>query len=89
MTIPTTISSTTDGRRTDGKKPRTSGAANPAATMISRFVNARSRAASRDRGTARAYASRSPARHRMYGATALEHFVLSERDERIAVDPRS
>lgn len=26
-----------------------------------------------------------PARHRLYRATALEHFVLSERDERLAV----
>jgi uncharacterized protein YhbP (UPF0306 family) len=33
--------------------------------------------------------ARPPARHRMYRATALEHFVLSEHDERIAVDPRS
>lgn len=27
----------------------------------------------------------SPARHRLYRATALEHFVLSERDERLPV----
>ena len=30
---------------------------------------------------------RHPARHRLYGATASEHFVLSARDERLSVDP--
>lgn len=31
----------------------------------------------------------SPARHRLYQATAVQHFVLSDNDERLAVHPRS
>ncbi len=39
ITIPITISSTTDGSRRLGTNPSSSGAANPAATTISRFSN--------------------------------------------------
>ena len=39
MRIPSTISSTTDGSRSPGTRPSSIGAANPAATTISRFSN--------------------------------------------------
>src|SRR5215212_10333339 len=39
MAMPATISSTTDGRRTRGNNPSTSGAKNATATTMNRFSN--------------------------------------------------
>ena len=51
ITIPARISSTTDGSRTFGKKPRTKGAAKATATTISRPVNDGMRGSARSRGS--------------------------------------